>query len=103
MTKEVVLCGNLDQCRPSRGTARDLASEADGCVDFRSFGGSELVLGHGPRDGELVNVVELERHSRVAPDPTSQHEHGDSVEISFGNPRERVCQSCSGNYVHCRT
>src|ERR1019366_8768507 len=102
MTEEVVLCWNLDQRRPGWGPARDLASAADGRVDFRSMFRAKLGLGHGPRDGELVNVVELERHSRVAPDPTSQHEHGDSVEISFGNPRERVCQSCSGNYVHCR-
>jgi hypothetical protein len=46
--------------------------------------------------------VELERPPRVAPDPTSQHEHGDSIEISFGNSRERVRQSCSRNYVHRR-
>jgi hypothetical protein len=102
MTEEVVLGGNLDHRRPGRGAARDLASAANGRVDFRSLFRAQLGLGHGSRDGELVHVVELECLSRVAPDPASEHEHGDSIEISFGNPRERVRQSCSGNHVHRR-
>src|SRR5208282_4976871 len=77
MTEEVVLRGNLDHHRPGRGPARDLASAADGRVDLRSMFRAQLGLGHGPRDGELVHVVELERPSGVAPNPTSEHKHGD--------------------------
>jgi len=102
MTKDVVLGGNLDQRGPIRGTARDLAGAADGRVDFRPLFRAQLGLGYGSRDGELVHVVELECFSCVATDSTGKHQHGDSIEIGFGNSRERVRQSCSGHYVHGR-
>src|SRR5208283_5681966 len=85
MTKKIVLCGNFDERWPGGSAASNLASAADGRVDFRSTLRTQLSLGHGSRDRELIDIVELERFSRVAPNSASQHQHGDAIEISFGN------------------
>src|SRR5208337_1526835 len=100
MTKKIVLCGNFDERWPGGSAASNLASAADGRVDFRSTLRTQLSLGHGSRDRELIDIVELERFSRVAPNSASQHQHGDAIEISFGNAREGVRQPGSRNEVY---
>ena len=102
MAKDVMLRGHLDEHRAGGRRTRYAAGAPDGGVKVGAAFDQELRFGDGTGDGHLIDGMKLKRFAGIAPDAAGQYQHGDVIEISLGDSRERMRQSGAGNHVSHR-
>ncbi len=86
VAEEVVVRRDLDEHGAGGGGAGDLAGPAQGGVDLRAVGRTQLCLGDGTDHRRLIDIVKLIRLPGVGADPAAEDEEGDQVHIGLGDP-----------------
>ena len=100
--RQVVVRRHLHHHRPRDARPRDPAATAHRPIDFVAAAGTKRFLHDRRGDRHLVDVVQLVGAVALEPDAASEHEHGDVVEIGFGDPRKGVGEAGSGHHVDAR-
>jgi len=83
--KQVQIRRHLDHDRTGRRSQSYLAGAAHRIVQLASVQRPEHSLRHGPRDRQLVHVVQLEGVPGIRPDPATENQHRHTVEVRFGD------------------
>src|SRR5271157_5310858 len=102
LAKQVEFRGNLYDHRPGGRRACDAGGASDSGVELGSLFDRELSLCNRTRDRQLIDVVELKRLPGVTPNAAGQHQHGNAIQVSLGDTRERMGEASAGDHVNHR-